>query len=277
MTDWELIGVPYTSMARPGGIAEAIGALRSAGLAERLAGLGVPDTGDMELDAPSGERGPSGLLNEQALAQLVVTTRDLVSAAHGRDRAPLLVGGDCPVLLGALAARQKSPTAARYRFARTSASFSTTERLAPVGPRKQSPPLWPQSMPPRSGFTSTSMCSRRRTSPPSTIHNQQAWPGTSSTSWPRSLSPALPAGERALSSTTPTSTPIGHAPPSWSSSSSARSSVPTARNEPDKPPRRRLDRPAPRSLSSTRSATRGSSRTSGSRRCPSSRRPGRMP
>lgn len=104
MTDWELVGVPYTSMARPGGIAEAIGALRSAGLAERLAGLGVPDTGDMELDAPSGERGPSGLLNEQALAQLVVTTRDLVSAAHGRDRSPLLVGGDCPVLLGALAA-----------------------------------------------------------------------------------------------------------------------------------------------------------------------------
>ena len=96
--------MPYTSMARPGGIAEAIGALRSAGLAERLAGLGVPDTGDMELDAPSGERGPSGLLNEQALAQLVVTTRDLVSAAHGRDRSPLLVGGDCPVLLGALAA-----------------------------------------------------------------------------------------------------------------------------------------------------------------------------
>jgi arginase len=104
MTGWELVGVPHTSMARPGGIAEAIGALRSAGLAERLAGLGVPDTGDMELDAPSGERGPSGLLNEQALARLVVTTRDMVSAAHGHNRSPLLVGGDCPVLLGALVA-----------------------------------------------------------------------------------------------------------------------------------------------------------------------------
>ena len=104
MTGFELVGVPYTSMARPGGIATAIDVLRSAGLAERLAERGVQDAGDLTLEAPSGERGPSGLLNEQALSRLVVTTRDMVRAVQARARVPLLVGGDCPVLLGALAA-----------------------------------------------------------------------------------------------------------------------------------------------------------------------------
>jgi arginase len=104
VSGWELIGVPYTSMARPGGIAKAIDVLRATGLAERLGALGVHDAGDVELEGPSGERGPSGFLNERALAHLVVTTRGRVKAAQSRDRLPLLVGGDCPVLLGALAA-----------------------------------------------------------------------------------------------------------------------------------------------------------------------------
>jgi arginase len=91
-------------MARPGGIARAIDVLRAAGLAERLSELDVRDAGDMALDPPNGERGPSGLLNEQALGRLVERTREVVEAAHRHGRLPLLVGGDCPVLLGALAA-----------------------------------------------------------------------------------------------------------------------------------------------------------------------------
>ena len=54
--------------------------------------------------APSGERGRSGLLNESALVALVAATRGRLAEAHRRGRLPLLVGGDCPVLLGALAA-----------------------------------------------------------------------------------------------------------------------------------------------------------------------------
>jgi arginase len=101
---WKLIGVPYTSAARPGGVATAIDVLRHAGLAERLDELGVADGGDMQLENPSGERGPSGLLNECALTHLVLATRDKVRETRGRERTPLLVGGDCPVFLGALAA-----------------------------------------------------------------------------------------------------------------------------------------------------------------------------
>jgi arginase len=101
---WELIGVPYTSAREPGGIADAIAVLRECGLAERLAEIGVEDGGELTLGVPSGERGASGLLNEEALAELVRASRDRVRDAHRRERRPLLVGGDCPVLLGPLAA-----------------------------------------------------------------------------------------------------------------------------------------------------------------------------
>jgi arginase len=106
----ELIGVPYTSAATPGGIATAIGVLRDEGLVESLGE--VHDRGDLELSVGSGERGRSGLLNEAALARLVTATRDAVAGGLDRGRLPLLVGGDCPVLLGALAAardRGRSP------------------------------------------------------------------------------------------------------------------------------------------------------------------------
>jgi len=102
---FDLVGVPYTSMAEPGGIARAIEVLRAAGLADRLEAAGdVHDAGDLALLEGDGVRGPSGLLNEAALARLVVASREAVAASHDRRRLPLLVGGDCPVLLGALAA-----------------------------------------------------------------------------------------------------------------------------------------------------------------------------
>jgi arginase len=101
----DLIGVPYTSMATPGGIADAIRVLRDAGLAERLAASGdVRDAGDLEPIAGDPVRGPSGLLKERALAQLVDVTREAAGGSLDQGRRPLLVGADCPVLLGPLAA-----------------------------------------------------------------------------------------------------------------------------------------------------------------------------
>ena len=101
---WQLTGVPYTSMKEPGGIADAISVLRQCDLGARLGALGVEDAGDLQLLEPTGERGSSGLLNEAALVRLVGATCERVLAAHEVNRVPLLVGGDCPVVLGALAA-----------------------------------------------------------------------------------------------------------------------------------------------------------------------------
>ena len=103
-SDWELVGVPYTSAAQPGGIARAISVLRADGLAEQLRRHGVVDGGDLDVQPPDGRRGASGLLNEPALAHLVAATAHRVRELAAQGRRALLVGGDCPVLLGALAA-----------------------------------------------------------------------------------------------------------------------------------------------------------------------------
>jgi arginase len=98
-------------MREPGGIAHASRVLRERGLAEELGGAGVPDAGELELIPPTGERGPSGVLNEAALARLIEATREHVARAHRAGRRPVLVGGDCPVLLGALAAMRDAGAA----------------------------------------------------------------------------------------------------------------------------------------------------------------------
>jgi arginase len=90
-------------MAEPGGIANAISVFRDLGLAERLAKLGIEDAGDLSLKGPSGVRGSTGLLNEEALDHLVETTHETVHSVRDRGRIPLMIGGDCPVLLGGLA------------------------------------------------------------------------------------------------------------------------------------------------------------------------------
>ena len=60
--------------------------------------------GDLELEGQSPARAPGRLRNESGLVSLVARTRAAVVTARSRRGLPLLVGGDCPVLLGALAA-----------------------------------------------------------------------------------------------------------------------------------------------------------------------------
>jgi arginase len=101
----ELIGVPSNSAGTLDGVARAPAALRRAGLVEVLAGHAeVVDGGDLRLPPPSPERAPSGLLAEPALAAMVASVRAATRRALAAGRFPLLVGGDCPLLLGVLAA-----------------------------------------------------------------------------------------------------------------------------------------------------------------------------
>jgi arginase len=102
-----LIGVPTNSSGTADGVARAPAVLRQRGLGAALAGRpGFSDAGDLPLPAPVPDRGPSGLLAEDALVTMVGQVRAGVSAARRGGRFPLLLGGDCPVILGALAALQ---------------------------------------------------------------------------------------------------------------------------------------------------------------------------
>jgi len=100
-----LIGVPANSSGRVDGVARAPAVLRQRGLAAALARhQGFIDVGDLALPAPVPVRGPSGLLAEDALVAMIEQVAQAVRAARRRGWFPLLLGGDCPVTLGALAA-----------------------------------------------------------------------------------------------------------------------------------------------------------------------------
>src|SRR5215470_4573505 len=102
-----LIGVPANSSGTVDGVARAPAVLRQRGLATALARHpGFTDAGDLALPVPVPVRGPSGLLAEDALVAMIRQVALAVGAARGRGRFPLLLGGDCPVILGALAALQ---------------------------------------------------------------------------------------------------------------------------------------------------------------------------
>lgn len=91
----ELIGVPFDGYGRPGRQARAATALRAAGL---QAALGAHDGGDLELPAGAQERGSrTGLINEVGLLAMADALGRRVAAAT---RFPVVVGGDCSVLLG---------------------------------------------------------------------------------------------------------------------------------------------------------------------------------
>lgn len=101
----DLIGIPFSSTGRGGGIASAIGALRECDLTDRLArAVELRDSGDLELVNQTPDRVPGRLRNESGVVSLLEKTRAAVAAALSRPSLPLLVGGDCPVILGALAA-----------------------------------------------------------------------------------------------------------------------------------------------------------------------------
>jgi arginase len=100
-----VIGVPTDSAGRTDGVARSPAALRRAGLADGIATRSavVTDAGDIRVDLPSGTRGPDGVIDGPALTTTLARTRGAVASARRRGDRVVLLGGDCPILLGGLA------------------------------------------------------------------------------------------------------------------------------------------------------------------------------
>jgi arginase len=104
--DLSVIGAGFNSAGNTMGVARAPRALRSASLVEILrSNHRVTDSGDVRFSSPSPVRSPdSGLLAEESLVSMVSGVDRAVASSWTDGRFPLLLGGDCPVLIGALAA-----------------------------------------------------------------------------------------------------------------------------------------------------------------------------
>lgn len=101
-----LLGVPTNSAGTADGVARAPEALREAGLVDALRQHEeVHDHGDVVLPDPSPERdAETHLIDPHGLVALETRVRDAVAPILESGQFPLVIGGDCPVLLGCLAA-----------------------------------------------------------------------------------------------------------------------------------------------------------------------------
>jgi arginase len=103
----DLIGVPFNSAGTTDGVANAPAALRRTGLPEAVTGAGheAADHGEIAVPAMSPTRDPgSGVIAVQALGPMIDSVKDAVRSSLEANRLPIVVGGDCPVLIGCLAA-----------------------------------------------------------------------------------------------------------------------------------------------------------------------------
>jgi arginase len=98
---WAVIGVPIDSVGRSGGTELAPAALREHGIVERL---GAADRGDLDVKVRGDERDPAtGVIGIDGVVATTIAVRGAVRDAIGAGTRPLLLGGCCTLVPGALA------------------------------------------------------------------------------------------------------------------------------------------------------------------------------
>ncbi|MFJ4814841.1 arginase family protein [Streptomyces sp. NPDC088801] len=105
MRNTAIVEAPSVLGLRPTGVEELAAALQGAGLAQ---GLGAVRAGRVEPPPYEPERDPAtGLLNPGGIAAYSGALADAVGGILDRGRFPVVLGGDCSVLLGALLALRR--------------------------------------------------------------------------------------------------------------------------------------------------------------------------
>jgi arginase len=98
---WSMIGVPIDSVGQEGGTELAPAALRARGLAQDV---GAVDRGDLMVAIRDGQRDPvTGVVGIEDVLAVTTAVRDAVSATARAGHRPLIIGGCCTLVPGALA------------------------------------------------------------------------------------------------------------------------------------------------------------------------------
>jgi arginase len=108
-----LIGVPSSAGAHAPGVERAPAQLRAVGLADALAAAGIAavDAGDLPVSDFATTAAPSGARNLPAVLAVAGRVADAVEAARADGDVPLLLGGDCTLVLGAVAGLRRQERA----------------------------------------------------------------------------------------------------------------------------------------------------------------------
>jgi arginase len=101
-----IIGVPTNSSGRSNGVAKAPNAIRRAGLIQAFRHYcETYDQGDVTFIQPIVRRDHnSGIIGYDSFISMVQAVYKSVNSALKHHRFPIVIGGDCPILLGCLAA-----------------------------------------------------------------------------------------------------------------------------------------------------------------------------
>ncbi|MFE0254204.1 arginase family protein [Streptomyces sp. NPDC059010] len=111
MRELAIVEAPSVLGLRPCGVEELPTALLDAGLADGLGAVQAGRVGRVEPPAYDPARDPgTGVLNAHAIARYSARLADTVGAVLDAGRFPLVLGGDCSILLGnLLALRRRGP------------------------------------------------------------------------------------------------------------------------------------------------------------------------
>ena len=101
---WAALGAPLDSAAKGEGEERAPAALREAGLLERL---GAEDLGDVGVLRPPERHPRSGILAFESLVEASEEISERASDAIRSQKRPLVLGGDCSLLIGAIAGARR--------------------------------------------------------------------------------------------------------------------------------------------------------------------------